>query len=69
MSIGLLHRPSEALAPRWSNDIFKEAGYAHFRLGAPDKAVAQAAAKEAFPAAGDVSFVYFEDSYLELVQI
>jgi hypothetical protein len=68
MSIGLLHRPNEALAPRWSDDIFKEAGYAHFRLGAPDKVVAQTASREAFPAAGDVSFVYFEDSYLELVQ-
>ena len=68
MSIGLLHRPDEEIASRWSDDIFKEAGYAHFRLGAPDKGVAQAASREAFPAAGDVSFVYFEDSYLELVQ-
>ena len=69
MTIGLLYRPTEALTPRWSDNIFKEAGYAHFRLGAPDKNLAQTASKEAFPAAGDVSFVYFEDSYLELVQI
>jgi len=56
------------LAPRWSEDIFVEAGYSHYRLGAPDQARTIAASREAFPAGGDVAFVYFKDSYLELVQ-
>jgi hypothetical protein len=30
--------------------------------------VTQADSREAFPAAGDVGFIYFQDSYLELVQ-
>jgi hypothetical protein len=70
VTIGLLTpRPGERLEPRWTDDIFLEAGYSHFRLGAPDKARALAASREAFPAGGDVSFVYFHESYLELVQV
>ena len=68
VSIGLLHHPVAGLSPRWSEDIFGEAGYTHFRLGAIDKAETEAASRQAFPPGGDVSFVYFEDSYLELVQ-
>jgi len=68
LTIGLLHAGTQTLAERWTDDIFKEAGYSHFRLGALDKPVTEAATRQAFPAGGDVSFVYFEDSYLELVQ-
>ena len=68
LTIGLLHAGTQGLAERWTDDIFKEAGYSHFRLGALDKPVTEAATRQAFPAGGDVSFVYFEDSYLELVQ-
>jgi len=68
MTIGLLHDSAHGLAERWTDDIFKEAGYSHFRLGALNKPVTEAAARQAFPPGGDVSFVYFEDSYLELVQ-
>ena len=53
---------------RWTDDIFKEAGYSHFRLGALNKQGTETETRQAFPAAGDVAFVYFEDSYLELVQ-
>ncbi len=68
LTIGLLHDPAQELAPRWTDDIFKEAGYAHFRLGAIAKSETEQSTRQAFPGAGDVSFVYFEDSYLELVQ-
>ena len=68
VSIGLLHSPVAGLSPRFSEDIFAEAGYTHFRLGAIDKAKTEAATRQAFPSGGDVAFVYFEDSYLELVQ-
>ena len=68
LTIGLLHASTNGLAERWTDDIFKEAGYSHFRLGALDKPATEAATRQAFPAGGDVSFVYFEDSYLELVQ-
>jgi hypothetical protein len=57
------------VAARWSEDIFVEAGYSHFRLGSFDKSRTRRASREAFPDGGDVSFVYFEDSYLELVQV
>ncbi|MCP5179199.1 MAG: hypothetical protein H6994_04730 [Pseudomonadales bacterium] len=70
ISIGLLTpNTGEHVAPRWTDDIFLEAGYSHFRLGAPDKQRALAASRQAFPDGGDVSFVYFRDSYLELVQV
>ncbi len=65
----LTPKPGGTVAPRWSEDIFLEAGYSHFRLGSPDKAHTRTVTKEAFPDGGDVSFVYFHDSYLELVQI
>lgn len=68
VSIGVLHDPVAGLAPRWSEDIFGEAGYTHFRLGAVDKPATEAIARQAFPPGGDVAYVYFEDSYLELVQ-
>lgn len=58
------------VAPKHSFDIFKDAGYSHFRLGAPDKKQVLANSVEAFPdGGGDVSFVHFQNSYLELVQI
>ncbi len=70
MTIGLLTAlPGEQVAPRWSDDIFVEAGYSHYRMGSPDKARTLAASRQAFPDGGDVSFVYFRDSYLELVQV
>jgi hypothetical protein len=70
ITLGLLTPlPGERVAPRWSEDIFLEAGYSHFRLGSFDKARTRRASREAFPDGGDVSFVYFADSYLELVQV
>jgi hypothetical protein len=70
ITIGLLTPLSgNAVAPRWSTDIFLEAGYSHFRLGTFDKQATRARTQTAFPDGGDVSFVYFEDSYLELVEI
>ncbi len=69
VTIGLLHEPTTGtLAPRWTEDIFKEAGYAHYRMAAANKAQTCAYARQAFADAGDVSFVHFEDSYLELIQ-
>lgn len=65
-SVGLVC--SEDVEERWTDDIFLEAGYSHFRLGAVDMARTQQATREAFPQGGDVAFVYFQDSYLELVQ-
>lgn len=70
ITIGLLTpRPGLKLSARWSDDIFLEAGYSHFRMGSPDKTRTLAASRQAFPDGGDVSFVYFRDSYLELVQV
>ena len=70
MTIGLLTPlPGEQVAPRWSDDIFLEAGYSHYRMGSPDKQQTLVASRQAFPDGGDVSFVYFRDSYLELVQV
>lgn len=70
MTIGLLTPlPGEHVAPRWSDDIFVEAGYSHYRMGSLDKRRTLAASRQAFPDGGDVSFVYFRDSYLELVQV
>lgn len=70
VTLGLL-TPLEGghVEPRWSEDIFVEAGYSHFRLGSFDKPRTRKASREAFPDGGDVSFVYFEDSYLELVHV
>ena len=71
ITIGLLTPlDGEAIEPRWTDDIFKEAGYSHYRMGAWDKAKVLAASRESFPdGGGDVSFVYFHESYLELVQV
>tara|TARA_A100001037_G_scaffold306672_2_gene353892 strand:+ start:6699 stop:7535 length:837 start_codon:yes stop_codon:yes gene_type:complete len=67
VTVGLICRDDD-VEPRWTDDIFVEAGYSHFRLGAVDMARTVDATREAFPSAGDVAFVYFKDSYLELVQ-
>ncbi len=69
VTIGLLAPlPGAALAPRWRDDIFQEAGYSHFRLGSPDKAAVVRNNRESYPPTGDVSYVMFHESYLELVQ-
>ena len=68
VSLGLLFDCAVGLHPRWTDDIFVEAGYSHFRLGALDMQATQNDSREAFPAAGDVGFIHFQDSYLELVQ-
>ena len=69
VTVGLLTPlDGSELAPRWTEDIFVEAGYSHYRLGATDQTRTVAASREAFPPGGDVAFVYFRDSYLELVQ-
>jgi hypothetical protein len=58
------------ISPKHSFDIFKDAGYSHFRLGSPDKVKVLANSEEAFPdGGGPVAFVHFQNSYLELVQI
>ena len=57
------------LEPRWTEDIFKEAGYSHYRLGSPNMDHTESVSRQAFPKGGDVAFIYFHDSYLELVQI
>ncbi|TDI60564.1 MAG: hypothetical protein E2O92_05185 [Alphaproteobacteria bacterium] len=58
-----------SLEPRWTDDIFKEAGYSHYRLGSPNMAHTESVTRQAFPKGGDVAFVYFRESYLELVQV
>lgn len=68
VTVGLLFGGASVVEPRWTDDIFVEAGYSHFRLGALDMGRTRSDAREAFPAAGDVAYVHFEDSYLELVQ-
>lgn len=69
VTIRLLAPPEGALAPRWTDDIFKEAGYSHFRLASPNKDRVKAASREVFPDTGNVSFIQFCESYLELVPI
>lgn len=70
VTIGLLTPlPGETIAPRWRDDIFQEVGYSHFRLGSADKTHVIERNKQAYPATGDVSYVMFRESYLELVQI
>jgi hypothetical protein len=69
VTIGLLAPlPGAAIAPRWHDDIFQEAGYSHFRLGSPDKSRVVRDNRESYPPTGDVSYVMFHESYLELVQ-
>jgi catechol 2,3-dioxygenase-like lactoylglutathione lyase family enzyme len=65
----LIAAEGTAMEPRWTDDIFKEAGYSHYRMGSPDMAHTEAATRQAFPKGGDVAFVYFRESYLELVQV
>jgi hypothetical protein len=70
VTIGLLTPlPGGAIAPRWRDDIFQEVGYSHFRLGSPNKSLVIERNPEAYPATGDVSYVMFRESYLELVQV
>ena len=70
VTIGLLTPlPGAAIAPRWRDDIFQEVGYSHFRLGSPNKPLVIESNQQAYPATGDVSYVMFRESYLELVQI
>ena len=68
VSLGLLYGAAEGVQSRWTDDIFVEAGYSHFRLGALSMPTTLNDSREAFPTAGDVGFIYFQDSYLELVQ-
>jgi hypothetical protein len=69
VTIGLLTPlAGRAICPRWRDDIFQEVGYSHFRLGSPDKPLVVAHNKRAYPDTGDVSYVMFRESYLELVQ-
>lgn len=70
ITVALLTLNEGAISPKHSFDIFKDAGYSHFRLGAPDKARVLDHSDEAFPdGGGPVAFVHFQNSYLELVQI
>lgn len=71
ITVGLLTpKAGGKVEPRWSEDIFVEAGYSHYRLGSPDKNHTLTKTREAFPdGGGDVSYVYYHDSYLELVQV
>ena len=57
------------LAERVTDDIFAQAGYPHFRLGASDKPAALAVGETVFPDTGDVSYVLVEGAYLELVEL
>ena len=70
VTIALLTLKKGELSPKHSFDIFKDAGYSHFRLGSPDKSQVLNNAEEAFPdGGGSVAYVHFQNSYLELVQI
>ena len=70
ITIALVTTNEGDVAPKHSFDIFKDAGYSHFRLGAPDKKRVLQKSQEAFPdGGGPVSYVHFKDAYLELVQV
>jgi hypothetical protein len=70
VTIALLKLKKGELSPKHSFDIFKDAGYSHFRLASPDKSQVLNNAEEAFPSGGgSVAYVHFQNSYLELVQI
>ena len=70
ITIALVTPNDGELAPKHSFDIFQDAGYSHFRLAAPAKQPVLDAAIEAFPdGGGPVSYVHFQNSYLELVEI
>lgn len=62
-------RADTVVAPRATDDIFAQVGYAHFRLGAPDRAAVKDAGTEVFPDTGDVSYVLFHHAYLEVVDL
>jgi hypothetical protein len=69
VTIGLLTPlPGGEIAPRFSDDIFQEVGYSHFRLGSPNKPLVLAQNRETYPPTGDVAYVMFNESYLELVE-
>ena len=68
ITIGLLTpAPGESVAPRFSDDIFAQVGYSHFRLGTAAKEPVLAEHRQVFPDTGDVSYVLFHEAYLELV--
>jgi hypothetical protein len=70
VTIGLITPyEGQSLAPRWTDDVFGQVGYSHFRLGSPRKAVVREHNREVFPDTGDVSYVMFHEAYLELVQL
>jgi len=70
VSIGLVTPfAGAAIAPRWTDDVFAQVGYSHFRLGAPDRSVVARVGREAYPDTGDVSYVHFHHTYLELVEV
>jgi len=70
VTIALLTPKNGEVSPKHSFNIFKDAGYSHFRLGSPNKSLVLNNAEEAFPdGGGPVAYVHFQNSYLELVQI
>jgi hypothetical protein len=70
ITIGLLTPyPGETIAPRWTDDIFAQVGYSHFRLGSPRKDFVRAHHREVFPETGDVAYVMFNEAYLELIDL
>ena len=69
ITVALVTPGDGELAPKHSFDIFKDAGYSHFRLGSPVKQQVLDVSEEAFPdGGGPVSYVHFQNAYLELVQ-
>jgi hypothetical protein len=70
VTIGLLTPyPGDPIAPRWTDDVFAHVGYSHFRLGSPRKDFVRTHHREMFPETGDVSYVLFNEAYLELIQL
>ena len=70
ITIGLLTPyDGEAIAPRWTDDVFAQVGYSHFRLGSPRKDFVRKHHREMFPDTGDVSYVMFNEAYLELIDL
>ncbi len=70
VTVGLLTPyAGQTVAPRWTDDIFAQVGYSHFRLGSPRKEYVKSHNRQVFPDTGDVSYVLFNEAYLELVQL
>ena len=70
VTIGLLTPYSGGrVAPRWTDDIFSQVGYSHFRLASPRKQYVLTHNQQVFPDTGDVSYVLFNEAYLELIQL